>query len=591
MVAESPGSATGQRNPETEDWPIGGVIKARLFAAIVFLLTASCAEIGPPPGGEEDKAGPTLLESTPASGALGVVAGDEVVLVFSEELVKPEQGTAIFVSPRPVRQPRVEWKGDRLRILFDEPLLPDRTYVITVNTTVADLRRNRLDSAVTVAFSTGQTIDTGLVAGRVLTQDGKPATGWTVGLYPLADFEGYALTDSLYPEYLTATSGNGAFTLSHLPSAAFRLVAFQDKNRDDLFNPSIEPFALPDRDILVSGGLPLDRLYLTGVTPDSLEPEIISVVTTEDDLIRMRLSRAIDPSYLIANYSETVLKTISDSLSTEVHCGGVLESDLPQTSVLTAYFPEISDGIFQLALKYKPDSTVLVRDSVTVKRQPDKTAPEIVSYLPGDKPLFVNQVRTGLTWSEPIDRAIIGEQSLLLREDSLTLVPITLEWSDAFHLNLAPQKLNAGRKYRLDVSEFDFRDSAGNRLGDSLRSFRFVTLDADSVGSVSGQVSVTIPPRVEETAVLSFQNTVSRSLFTVELASFRTGTTAAPRLFSLEVPPGKYLVSGFLDADGNGKFTPGSIDPYRASETQAFFADTVAVRARFETAGVEFSFD
>ena len=520
-----------------------------------------------------------------------MVAGDEVVLVFSEELVKPEQGTAIFVSPRPEQKPRVEWKGNQLRILFDEPLQPDRTYVITVNTTVADLRRNRLDSAVTVAFSTGQTIDTGLVAGRVVSQDGKPATGWTVGLYPLADFDGYALSDSLYPEYLTATAGNGAFTLSHLPSAAFRLVAFQDKNRDDLFNPSVEPFALPDRDILVSGGLPLDRLYLTGVTPDSLEPEIISVVTTEDGLIRMRLSRPIDPSYLIANYRETILKTMSDSQATELLCEGVLESDVKETSVLTAYFPGITDGLFRLALRYKADSTALVRDSVTVKRQPDKTPPQIVSYLPGDQPLFVNQVKTGLTWSEPIDRAGMSEQSLMLREDSLTLIPVNPEWNDAFHLDVAPQKLTAGRKYRLDVSEFDFRDSAGNQLGDSLRSYRFATLDADSVGSVSGQVTVSIPHRVEETAVMSFQSAASKSVYTVEVASFRTGTIATPRPFSLEVPPGKYLVSGFLDADGNGKFTPGSISPYRASETQAFLADTVAVRARFETAGVEFSFD
>jgi hypothetical protein len=104
-------------------------------------------------------------------------------------------------------------------------------------------------------------------------------------------------------------------------------------------------------------------------------------------------------------------------------------------------------------------------------------------------------------------------------------------------------------------------------------------------------VVVTIPHRVQETAVLSFQNTASKSLFTVEVETLRAGALSVPRPFSLDVPPGKYLVSGFLDADGNRKLTPGTINPYRPSETQAFLVDTIAVRARFETAGVAFKFE
>jgi len=573
------------------NWVFRKGSRIRYLVILVSFFVAGCAEVGPPPGGEEDKKGPTLLESSPASGALGVATNSEVVLTFSETLVKPDQGTAVFVSPRPERSPQMEWKGNRLRILFAEPLLPDRTYVISVNTTVADLRRNRLDSAVTVAFSTGQTIDTGLVSGQVLNQDGKPAMGWAVGLYPLAQFEQYALADSVHPIYLTTAGNNGFFTLPYLPSGAYSLIAFLDKNRDDFFNPAIEPFAVPDRDILVGGGLPLNRLILAGTVLDSLAPGVVSVVSTEDGLVRLRLSRTVDPSYLKDHCDQTLLSLRSDSSTVDYRCTGFLESDLDQTSVLTGAFPEIPEGLYRLSLLHKGDAPALVRDSVVIKKQLDKTPPQILRTLPGDKPLFVNQVKCGLTWSEPIDKTKLSEQSLVLWEDSTRLVQIKPVWSDAFHLNLVPQDLNAGHKYRLDISEFDFRDFSGNALGDSLRSYRFATLDADSVGSISGQVIVAIPHKAQKTALLSFVNTSSKSTFTVEIETLGGSAISAPRPFSLDVPPGKYLVSGFLDTDGNRKFTPGSINPYRPSETQAFLVDTVAVRARFEIAGVEFKFE
>jgi uncharacterized protein (DUF2141 family) len=416
--------------------------------------------------------------------------------------------------------------------------------------------------------------------------------GWAVGLYALAGFEHYALADSVYPTYLTTTGGNGSFTLPYLPSGAYSLIAFLDKNRDDLFNPAVEPFAVPDRDILVAGGLPLDHLFLAGTVLDSLTPEIIAVVLTEDGLVRMRLSRMIDPSYLKDRCDQTVLSLLSDSATIDCRCSGFLESDQQQTGVLTGFFPDLLDGLYRLSLAYMGDVPALVRDSVIIKRQPDKAPPQVVRYLPGDKPLFVNQVKCELIWSEPIDKTKLNEQSLVLWEDSTTIVQIRPVWSDAFHLNFMPQNLNAGRKYRLDVTEFDFQDFGGNALADSLRSYRFATLDADSVGSVSGQVVVAIPHKTDETALLSFQSTSSKSAFTVEVEKLKTGTVvSAPRPFFLDVPPGKYIVSGFLDADGNGKFTPGSINPYRPSETQAFLVDTVAVRARFETAGVEFRFE
>jgi len=498
----------------------------------------------------------------------------------------------VFISPRQEPPPSLRWKGNQIRIELAEWFRADQTYIVSVSTAVTDLRRNRLDSAVTIAFSTGQAIDTGLVAGRVVSGDSRAAAGWTVGLYPRGRFDEYRMSDSLYPEYVTTTGMDGQFSLPYLPPGGYSLVAFEDKNRDELFNPVVEPFALPDRDLMIGGALLLDGLLLSGTVFDSLQPEVISVVTTKDRLLQVRLSTSIDPVYLARHPEELFLQTYPDSGSpSHFYCKGVFESRHDETSTLTACIPDLPEGVYRFSLKYDAGRGALVRDSVLVRYQSDNVPPQIAEASPGEKPQFVEQVEIGLTFSEPIARERLTEDTFVLWDEE-TVVRVERLWADAFHLSLEPERLMVGRKYRLDVTEFDIHDPIGNVLGDSLRSYAFSTLDEDSIGSVSGRVLVDLPHRVGETAVLTFAGTSSRSSYEVQVPG-RPGVSAGSdrREFNLSVPPGKYLVSGFLDNNGDGKHTPGSINPFRLSETRALFSDTVAVRARFETVAVEFVFE
>jgi hypothetical protein len=58
----------------------------------------------------------------------------------------------------------------------------------------------------------------------------------------------------------------------------------------------------------------------------------------------------------------------------------------------------------------------------------------------------------------------------------------------------------------------------------------------------------------------------------------------------VDLPGSKYLLSGFIDSDLDGKKGKGSIDPFRLAETSASYPDTIAVRPRFETAEIKFEF-
>ena len=98
---------------------------------------------------------------------------------------------------------------------------------------------------------------------------------------------------------------------------------------------------------------------------------------------------------------------------------------------------------------------------------------------------------------------------------------------------------------------------------------------------MSGEVVVEIAGQRDSPAVLSFKKIGGKQVFDLLVPG---------RKFKIDVPAGKYLLSGFVDFDLDGQKGNGSIYPFRLAETSASYADTIAVRARFETAGIRFEF-
>ena len=52
---------------------------------------------------------------------------------------------------------------------------------------------------------------------------------------------------------------------------------------------------------------------------------------------------------------------------------------------------------------------------------------------------------------------------------------------------------------------------------------------------------------------------------------------------------GRYRIGGFLDRDGNGKYSYGNLFPFIYSEPFYFKSDTIRIRKRWELSGIEFN--
>ena len=544
-----------------------------------LLLYLACAEELPPPGGEADTAGPYLLGSEPASGAVNVEPGNEVTLYFSEHITKPTRGEAIFISPRPSVEPKIKWRSDRVTVILAGSFAADQTYIISAGTAIKDLRGNQLDSTLTVAFTTGAVIAEGRTAGRIFDKKGQPKSDLMVALYRPSELQVGTPLDSVDALYIAQTNAEGEFSIGYLPDERFDLIAYDDQNHNGRFNSGHEPFAVPDRHILIGGGVPLEQLMLTLNERDTIPPEILSAALMPDGMLRLRLSRTIDLKQLSEHPYRCVLTSADSSLVKPAVA--LLESaDEPQ-AMLNFWPGQLLEGEYTISLTYDGARDPISFPTVTVTDDEDDNPPRIERFLPDNIPMFADEVVIELTFSEPLDTTLFTPETFLLWLQPDTPVEVTPSWRDPLRLLLTPDTLEPGARYRLEITEFELADLSGNRVGDSLRQHVFTIIDADSLGSISGETMIEIAGKENDSVMLSFSKVGEHRTFDMATSS---------GAFRIDLPAGKYLLSGFVDSDGDGEKGNGSVEPYALAETMAEYPDTIAVRARFETAGIQFEF-
>ena len=186
----------------------------RAFQYGVLLAALGCAAEGPPGGGPQDLEGPIIMQVTPPNESIGVDTLADFEVLF-DELVDPVSvpGSIEFLPSVPF-QTRV--RGRRVRILTDEPLLPDQAYVLTLHRGIRDYRNNSLEAARQLVFSTGMTIPEGRILGRLIR----------VGAGELVEVGLFRQTAGTFTRYQSlAAAESGAFEFNYLPAGTYRLAA------------------------------------------------------------------------------------------------------------------------------------------------------------------------------------------------------------------------------------------------------------------------------------------------------------------------------------------------------------------------------
>ena len=504
-----------------------------MLISILVALLLGCAKVGPPTGGPVDKEPPRILSHYPESDALEVARNTEVEIVFSEPMNREQTEAALFTSP--VGPLQLSWHGPRLRIAMS--LAEERTYVLTVGTGARDLRGNALTKSFTLAFATGSQLDQGLVRGRVY-QDHQPVVGAHVWAYDLGTFSGEIGLDE--PSYQTQSGADGGYEFVRLAPGPYRVLAFRDANRN----------ALPDADEWLA--LPSSSVE---VGEEAVQAGDLALVRRQMPAPVLKRVQAIHAERLMLLFAEAV-----DLQELELEVAGLAVESLYAA-------PGAEEKIYVETAAQEPDRRYAVQ--LAFAGAPVQWDAPVRGSARSDRkpPSFVGLTRDRLAprdaldllFSEAMQPAALA--GVWTASDSTQSLAGDWLWPAPNRARFEPAELLAPGVYRLAGSATQLVDRAGNGLADSLLTLSF-TVGAETA-AIRGQVQAGEEGRVQIAAINEDARTYAE--WAGEEGRFDLDGLLA----------GTYSLWTFVDRDGDGEYSSGSLSPFRYSEPYGRYGEPI----------------
>lgn len=239
-----------------------------LILTAVYCTSAGitgCAQIGTPTGGPRDSIAPVLVSAIPAEHKTNFT-GNKIELIFNEYIDLQEVQTNVLVSPYPKVNPNISYKLRTITIKIRDTLLPNTTYAINFGNSIKDLNEGNPYKNYTYVFSTGSTIDSFKLSGKVLlAESGKTDSTIIAMLYRNAPD---SAVEKRKPDYIARVNKEGSFTFTNLSGGNYKVYALLDGDGGKTYNSAIETFAFADDDIIVGDSTKPITLYAYAAEKD-----------------------------------------------------------------------------------------------------------------------------------------------------------------------------------------------------------------------------------------------------------------------------------------------------------------------------------
>jgi hypothetical protein len=573
-------------------FPVKARIPSRMIwrqipAVLLSLLLLSCAGQRAPEGGPIDT-DPPYVASTDPPNYTTRFKGNSIVIEFNKYVDHRTVEGALFISPS-LGQLAFDWSGREVEIRFTGTLRRSTTYVVTVGTDVADLHNhNKMAQSYTLAFTTGEDIDHGAIEGRVFPlRETDPALGVMVFAYKLDGLNPDTLDPrTTKPDYVTQTGKDGTYLLIHLAFGTYRVIAVKDEYKNLLYDPETDEYSAEPEAIALT---PTDTLksavWMRLGKEDTSAVRLTKVASLNQRHLTLEFSSPIDTSAIHRSWFR-----ISDTLTQKPL---VVRSVCPVFPKMTSAFVVTDSqtpgagyylGISTLrginGLEISPTANRLTFSGSELR---DSVAPRILSLSVSDSAKEIDlHPKFVLVFSDAMQRENAGK-SISLADSSRNPIPLTLNWLSDASLEISPKgKLASKAWFSLRIGMRTALNLAGRGGRDSLRAFRFQTLDEETFSSIEGFVNDLNLNDTKGDIILVARNVSRKEPKEYSAHLMKTG------LFVLnDLLEGKYILQAFRDRNGDRKYSNGRVFPFQTSERFTQYPDTLKLRARWPLEGVE----
>ncbi|HEV7348766.1 Ig-like domain-containing domain [Telluribacter sp.] len=531
-------------------------MKKYWLALLILTTLTRCAQQVAPTGGEKDIIPPVLIETVPANKALNF-KGKSITLLFDEYVIIDNIQQKLTITPEAENPYTVKTKGTSVQLNFKNEFKDSTTYTFNFGDAIKDFAERNPAQNLKLVFSTGPTIDSARVYGTVTDlQTNLPVFDALVGLY--------LPQDTLNPEkqkpyYFSRTDSSGYYAIENVQSSTpYRLIALDDKNRNQLYNPREERIAFLDSAITANADSSIYNLQLFS-----------------SDVSAPRIQRTIPK---VNSYAVVFSKSM-DSVRVQFVRGDSLPYVMETTSQLK-FFNVGTPADTTLALIVGTDSlgqALEVEQKIAFLPQRGKERqrdPFNLTTIPARNQPLARDFRYTFTFTKPIGTLEAG--SIQLISDSTSrqnLSDVSWQWN-RFRNEINVQARATAR----DTIRWNIPKGAVISVeGDTLPAvvLKHPVLKDDDYGIIRGAVE-----------------SDTTTAYIVELLDkeykVRQTAYASPFTFT-RIPPGEYYLRLIIDRNRNRRWDPGVFNRSQQPEPIRYYPEPIVVKSNFEYEDLNFS--
>ncbi len=548
-----------------------------LFAVLIFVLIR-CAGQYPPPGGPLDTTPPKIIFSEPKPNST-FFKGNKVLLEFDKYMEQRSVQEAIFISPD-LGIFEFDWSGKELKISFEEKLRENTTYILVVGTGAKDRRGNNLSETFALPFSTGESIDSFYITGKVYAD--KPEA-IKIFAYKISNkFSDTLDLTQRKPDYLSQTSRDGSFSLKYLAPGLYRLFAIRDVYNNLLYDAQVDQYGTAQFDIMLQDtSIYFNNLKFKLTQEDTTRPYIVNVKSLNKNQVQVIFSEPVKESakfFIFDSLNQDSLQTKSYFLIS------------PNTFLL--HTDDQDSIIYKLTVNEICDTAG--NEMFSEKNQIDFYGSRINDTI---APSFEFQNIKNKENNVPLNKEFLisfNEEILQntfvngfhLLDSAGNILRCNFFWETKLKVKFTPEeRLLTRMKYTIKIELDSLVDIYNNSIKDSTFVLEFSTVDKSKFSSISGKVK-------SEKIALDYRN-VMVEIFDVSKVKQKVEWLKTNEVgeFSFDdLPEGKYVIEAFLDKNGNLKYDFGKIKPFEFSEIFTVYPDTITLRARWPIENVVIQF-
>ena len=214
------------------------------LSSLLLLMTVKCAKRASPTGGPRDSIPPVLVNATPK---LNTTFFDKegFTLTFDEYVTLKDVSKQLIVSP-PLSSSQYKvypttGASKKISLVLNDSLMDNTTYTFNFGESIVDFNEGNPTPFLTYTLSTGATIDSLYIKGKVLDAFEKDTeTFISLQLYPVDSIYKDSTIYTQKPLYVTSTLDTTVYRFQNLRAGKYNLIALQDLAGNYLFDQGVD---------------------------------------------------------------------------------------------------------------------------------------------------------------------------------------------------------------------------------------------------------------------------------------------------------------------------------------------------------------